>query len=443
MSIINRFKSAAKAFTAPDIIIDPSTGKKSFFMNAAKLGLFDLSSNIDTKTVEGQLKAFNNCSAVSTVVSRKVRAHLNGKYWMLDDNEKEVKNDLTKTISKLFDYPNCLQSWQQFEAQAKIYIQIFGECFILTIAPEGFAKKKDITSMWVLPNWIVSRKSSGKLYYQNDINKIIEGYTISTGNESSSDGISPDKIINIKDFFVSSTSLLNSQSRLVSLSDPVNNVVSAYNARKVLIKKRGAIGILSNTSKDKVGPIPLRPDEKVDLQKDFQRYGLSEDQWQVIITNAGLTWQSMTFPTKELMLFEEIEDSTRAIADAYEYPMFLLGFKSGTTFSNVGEAKKTLYQDCIIPEANTFIESFNKFFDCQANGFKIKVFFDHLDIFQKSLKDKAEGLKMMNDAFMIAFQNGIVTREEWRIAIDYEATKFEGNTFYEPVNQNQNGSGQQ
>jgi hypothetical protein len=115
--------------------------------------------------------------------------------------------------------------------------------------------------------------------------------------------------------------------------------VAAYEARNVLITRKGALGILSNQTRDAAGSKPLKEGEKKEVQEDFQKYGLGKDQYQVIITNANLKWQPMTFSTKDLMLMEELEDSTRAIADNLDYPMYLLGFKEGSTFSNVGEQR--------------------------------------------------------------------------------------------------------
>ena len=225
--------------------------------------------------------------------------------------------------------------------------------------------------------------------------------------------------------------ILHGQSRLIALQDPISNIIAAYEARNVLITRKGALGILSNNSKDAAGAIPLKDIEKKDLQDEFKRYGLAKDQYQVIITSASLQWQSMTFPTKELMLFEEIEDDVRQIADNYEYPMYLLGFKAGSTFSNVGEAKKSLYQDAIIPEAESIYLAFTNFFNTEKYGFSFQVFYDHLEILQKSEKDKAEAFKIKNEGYKIAYEMKILTREEWRTGIDYDPTKFNGETFYE------------
>ena len=150
-----------------------------------------------------------------------------------------------------------------------------------------------------------------------------------------------------------------------------------------------------------------------------------------IITNASLRWQAMTFPTKELMLFEEIEDDTRQIADAFDFPMHLLGFKKGTTYANVNEAKKSFYQDATIPEAENFANAFAQYFDL-PDGLRLVPSYDHLEIFQKSRKDQAEVVRIICEGYKTAYEKGIVTLEEWRSAMNLDPNNFTGNTFYEP-----------
>lgn len=383
----------------------------------------------DTQSVESQIIAYNKCPAVAAIINRKAKAFINGKWWVLDANGKEVNSREAKMVNTLMARPNVLQSWNQFLAQAKVYEQLFGRCYIFAARIPGF---RDIASLWVLPNWIVTTKLTGKFLFQTSLEGIIERYEINVGGEVTP--ISVDDILVLNDTSQGfDYPFPHSQSRLVSLQDPVSNIIAAYEARNVLISRRGGIGILSNDSHDSVGQIPLKPGEKEEIQEDFKRYGLSRKQWQVIITNANLKWQSMTYPTRDLMLFEEIEDSVRQIADNYDYPMYLLGFKSGTTFSNVGEAKKSLYQDAIIPEAESWVSALTTFLGL-PDGIYLKVFYDHLDILQRSKKDEAEALRTLTFALDLAYKSKVITREEYRLKLDYNPTNFLGNTFYDNGN---------
>lgn len=389
----------------------------------------------ETVTITGQSSAYNICPPVNGIINRKARAFTNGKWWILDKEGNEAKGSAATKVSgiqKLLKRPNPLQSWNQFMAQAKVYEQVFGEVFIFAIIPAGFTDKSKVKALWVVPNWIVNVKLTGKHYFQTELEDIIAGYDISINGSITP--LPDGSVIHIRDINQNSTDVIRGQSRLASLQDPISNIVAAYEARNILITRKGALGILSNQTRDAAGAVPLKENEKLEVQEDFRKYGLGKDQYQVIITNANLKWQPMTFPTRDLMLFEEIEDDVRQIADNYDYPMYLLGFKAGSTFSNVGEAKKSLYQDTIIPEAEGWAEVLTSFFELEESGLKLSVFYDHLDIFQESEKERAEAFKVKNEAFKIAYELGVVTKEEWRVGIDYDAEKFLGKTFHNETN---------
>lgn len=380
---------------------------------------------ISTIGVQAQKAAYEKCPAVAAIINRKARAFSNGKWFILDAKGKEVNTSDVSVLKKLMERPNAMQSWNQFMTQAKVFEQLFGRVYIFMLRIPGF--HNDIRSMWVIPNWMVTTKLTGKFIMQTDISEIIEKYEIQLNGVTTPVPVADMLVLNDTSQGME-LAVPHSSSRLVSLQDPVSNIIAAYEARNVLITRRGGIGILSNESNDKVGHIPMKQGEKEELQDDFRKYGFSRKQWQVIITNASLKWQSMTYPTKELMLFEEIEDSVRQIADNYDYPMFLLGFKNGTTFSNVGEAKKSLYQDAIIPEAEAWAEAMTTFFGLK--NAKLQVFFDHLDVLQKSRKEEADALKAMTDALDIQFKSRVITLEEYRLKLDYDL-QFNGKTFYQ------------
>lgn len=384
----------------------------------------------DTTTIQGQIASYNFCPPVTSIINRKTKAFLNGYWWFEDKDGNESKSTELNDLKKLMESPNPLQSWRALISQAKIYEQIFGECFIYALRPVGMKK---VSQLWVIPNWIGKFEYS-QYYGQAPLFSGFDKFVLETTSGKSELPVSD--ILHVKDISANSLNQLSGQSRLVSLQDPISNIIAAYESRNVLITRRGAIGILSNDSKDATGILPLKPDEKQELQDEFSRYGITKDKFQAIITNANLKWQSMTFPTKDLLLFEEVEDDTRQIADNLDYPMYLLGFKNGSTFNNVNEAKKGLYQDAIIPESEIWAESFTRFFGLQNAKFSIS--YDHLEVFKKGEKERAETIEAINRAFEIAYRNQIVTREEWRSELEYDPVKFNGSTFYQMEVQNGN-----
>ena len=144
MGLITRFKNAKTAFkSATNLFTIQSDGN---FIN----GIGGITPYwTDTSSAEAQINAFNRCPSLSAIIAKKVRSHLNGKYYFIDSNGKESTNKYALYLKKLFSNPNCLQTWNQFEAQAKVYIQIFGECYLLPVFPTGFDGDKK-TAIWLL-----------------------------------------------------------------------------------------------------------------------------------------------------------------------------------------------------------------------------------------------------------------------------------------------------
>ncbi|MPL90920.1 hypothetical protein SDC9_36978 [bioreactor metagenome] len=378
----------------------------------------------ETVTILGQSAAYNICPPVNGIINRKARAFTNGKWWILDKENNEATGANVTGLQKLLKKPNPLQSWNQLLSQAKVYEQVFGEVFFFAIIPAGFTDKSKIKALWVVPNWIINVRLTGKHYFQTELADIIEGYDISLNGSSTP--LPDGSVIHIRDINQNSTDVTRGQSRLASLQDPISNIVAAYEARNVLITRKGALGILSNQTRDAAGAVPLQGEEKKEVQDEFAKYGLGKDQYQVIITNANLRWQPMTFPTKDLMLFEEIQDDVRQIADNFDYPMYLLGFKEGSTYSNVGEAKKSLYQDTIIPEADGWAETFTNFFELDKQGLRLSVFYDHLDVFQQSEKEKADALLSKVNANLPLLEKNIITLNEFMVNLDFDTRGPEG-----------------
>lgn len=385
----------------------------------------------ETATILGQSAAYNICPPVNGIINRKARAFTNGKWWILDKEGNEATGARVAGLQKLLKKPNPLQTWNQLMTQAKVYEQVFGEVFFFTIIPAGFTDKSKVKALWVVPNWIINVRLTGKHYFQTELSEIIEGYDISLNGSITP--LPDGSVIHIRDINQNSTDVTRGQSRLASLQDPISNIVAAYEARNVLITRKGALGILSNQTRDTAGAVPLKTGEKEEVQEEFRKYGLGKDQYQVIITNANLRWQPMTFPTRELMLFEEIEDDVRQIADNYDYPMYLLGFKAGSTFSNVGEAKKSLYQDTIIPEADGWAEAFTAFFELEQYGLRLSVFYDHLEVFQQSEKEKADALLSKVNANLPLLEKNIITLNQFLVNLDFDTRGTEGDRFLSEI----------
>lgn len=370
---------------------------------------------VDFNSIYGINDAYDKCSTLKAIVNRMALVIANVKLWILDDAGNDV-SDKYKDLATLLKRPNFIQTWPEFIQQLDVYRQLYGEAFIYASVPIGF-NNANANALWVLNPLFIDIESNGRLYDQIDIENIGLRYIFNCSGQRRE--LDPSNVLHIKDVNQNidfSPNDLRGSSRLLGLETSLANIIQAEEAIYTMNRDRGAIGILSNDQKDISGTIPLTDDEKESLRNQYQSlYGLSARQAKVIITNASLKWQSISFNVKDLMLLEGIEKNIQLIADALGYPYDLLSTSKGVTYENKSEAKKLLYQDSIIPIANLYAEKLTGFFGLE--NAKIEFDFSDIECLKKSEKEAAETLYQLNQAMQTAYNNGVISRAEWRLAI--------------------------
>jgi hypothetical protein len=139
----------------------------------------------------------------------------------------------------------------------------------------------------------------------------------------------------------------------------------------------------------------MDPEEKKRIQKSW--YQQSKDE--IIITEANVQWQPMSFPTKDLMLFEELTADKLAIIDAYGMSINLFSTEKGATFSNVRDSYRMVIQDTIKPTTQKMYDAILEKFGLQ-NEFYLEACFDHLPMLQ--IDEQAEATRRKLDAETLA-----------------------------------------
>lgn len=363
--------------------------------------------------INSAMTAYRKCPPLTAVINRKAQAHINGRTIVTNTQGKEATSPAAKKLKTLLAKPNPLQSWKQFEAQQKIYMQLFGFCLVLPIIPAGYESYGPIeaTSLWNIPPYMIDMQETSKLFYQTNPSGMIQYINLNYKGTVSS--LKVDSVYFFKDFTPSFDTLIIPDSRVRALEMPINNIIGAYESKNVLINYRGALGILTpEPGNGQYVSIPLDPKDKEQLQSDFRRYGLKNSQWKFIISPAAMKWQQMGVPTKDLMLKEEIEDCTKAICDAYGYPPHLLGLID-PTFNNQNTAEKGLYQNTIIPEAESVYEEWNNMFRTAENNILLTKNYDHLPVLQEDRVEQGKARLYLNQALLIEWQNNLITANQW------------------------------
>lgn len=431
MGLINGFKNLWNlASTCGDIPMYDTLKHMDFFSYSGDNCIPGFC--VDLSCSSGLEKAYRECAPLSTVINRNAMAMANAKWWLTDTEDNEPQG--FENLKKLLKRPNPLQSWTELILQLDTYRQIYGEVFLWAPTGEGNSIQ-DAMALWAIKPEYITIKLSKKLYFQNDINDIVLNYYLKVGDSRTEfDG---SRLLHIKDTFQNlcfSPTNIRGESRISGLEHPIKNIIQAYEAIYSLNKDRGAQGILSNDRKDVLGAMALTEKEKKDIQSQYlTKYGLNNNQRKVIITDASLRWQSMSYNVRDLMLFEGIKSNVEQISDSFLYPFNLLANQKGTTYDNNNESKKTLYQDNIIPISKIYSEKLTSFFGLDDTKVKLYADFSEIECLQEGEKEKAEALNIKISALSKAYQDKAITLEEYRAGIDYDE-KANGGTYYNEEN---------
>ena len=396
-------------------IVAPSIYRGGLFDGKFFFGGNGLDYRFAYKNFHSSVEAYNSCPPLAAVVNRKAQCYINGETMVVNSQNNPARGSDAAKLTKLLKKPNPIQSWRAFEAQQYIYIQLFGFCVTLPIIPAGFEASGPIeaTSLWNIPPYLLSIQEKQQPYFfAKSFKDLVEKITF-TWNANTID-LPLENLIIFKDFTPGKDNPLFPESRIRALTMPIANVIAAYLSRNELINYAGAQGIFSPEAQDVTGTIPLKPEEKNQLQDDFKRqYGIQRGQFRYIIAPTQMKWQAIGKPTRDLMLFEEIVDDIMRICDGYSYPSPLLNSEKGPNVSNTGAYQEQIYTDGIIPESLDLYEQWNNYFFTEDYNIKMVKDYAHVPALQDNRVEAGKALYYLNQSSLILWQNNMITANQW------------------------------
>jgi hypothetical protein len=374
------------------------------------------------------IDAYVGCPPLSATIGRLGQYTCAAKEWVLNVNDDdEAKGEFADNIRRLLRNPNLLQSWKKFKYQYNAFKRLFGYCPILVVNPSGFTGLTSKTSLWILPPWCVDVKLTGKYYSATETKDLIE--KISFNYSGKKTDLELESVILLTDFSFGIDNQVLPASRAKNLAYPIATVINGLRSANTIIKKRGGIGILSNGAKDSVGHIPMLPADKKEVQENLSKYGLSEDQSEIIVTNANLNWQPMTFDAGQLKISESVALAAQMIADAYGFNVMLLSQTQNATFSNVRELKREIFQTTVIPEDENDAQVFEEHFKCRENNVRWVVDYTAVEALQQSRQDAASARNVLSMGLQREFRSNVITLNQWLQAVELE-TVSHGDKYY-------------
>jgi hypothetical protein len=382
-----------------------------------------------------QLKAYEFCSALASVIDRLAEMDLNGKPDILRLNGKGkddyATSEFATKMNTLFKQPNPLQSWESFRAQQNVYKRVFGFCPVMPINPAGMPSPEDAYQMWNLPPWLFDFEATRKLLRQPSIRDMVKYWKININGDEVQ--IPADKLFIVEDSYLLDPEkyYLVPKSRLVGLDMAVSNYCAAMEAENVLLKKKGPLGFISHDPpQDAIkGVVPMLQSDKDRLQADLANYGLTLGQFQYVISRTPVKWNPVSFDVKQLGVEDTLIRATKEICHRFGYPYLMLEQTEGAYSASGQRAHLGVYQDIVIPANCRDMTKYEKYFNFDANNCKIEADFTHLPILQLDKKNEADALKAQTEALLLQYKNDIITKNMMLRALGLE-TVPDGDQYY-------------
>lgn len=336
----------------------------------------------------------------------ELRAVIDKRATMMSTNEPKLYDSKGELVEKhwlldLIEQPNATQSWgdvvYSISVQDALYSNVVAYC-----PKRSFNIRNLIVT---LPANKVEIVLSGKKLKQMDKENLIDRF-IFTYDDGSKERIEWEDSLYLTT--ADGMNIVKPISRIDSLKFPLSNIQASYKKRNVLLENIGAIGILSAQQNDLGGAIPMTPEERNKIRQDW--FKRSKDE--LIITEANVNWQPMSYPTRDLLLFEELTADKMALIDAYGLSYNLFSTEKGTTFTNVRDSIRMVYTDTIIPETQQLYNNLISQFGLDKEGYYLEACFDHLPVLQADQKEQAEVRKINSETMKTLQEIGVELSEE-------------------------------
>lgn len=251
-------------------------------------------------------------------------------------------------IHDLLMSPNPAQSYSSFIQELVAFGALTGNRYIYGIAPDSGVNMGKFGELYVLPSQVMEIHSGGLL-------EPVKEYTIEYNGTHK---VSADLICHIKNYnpyYDGTGSHLYGMSPLKAGLRSMDANNEALTTGVKYLQNQTARGMLIADEGD------ITENQARTLKNKFRStYQGSNNAGDLIITPKKLSWVNFGLNASDLSLIEQYNASIKDLCNVYNVPVQLLNNTDSTTYNNMKEAKKALYQNAVIPELIKIRDELNR-----------------------------------------------------------------------------------
>ena len=373
-----------------DDFSDPN--KAYSFLNNSGVGFGGY--NFSTRKTKNFIKeGYVSNPDVFAVVSKIAQSFSSVKWCVKTQTRQGIEEVYDSELNRVLACPNQLQTWSEFQESAAIMYLLTGNTYINGTEAVGF---KGFRELSVLPSQVTAPVVG------NEITPVA-GYEMQSTEIQK---FTNEEVAHIKAF---DPRIIGFET-LIGLS-PLEAAMFVYSANNEqweamasMLKNKGAMGIV--TSRTDRG---MRKDDAEDMQKQYRdTFGGGKNFGSPMFTGANVDFLQMGMSSTDLQMIEQGVLSLRAICNIYKVSSRLFNDPANSTFNNVQQAEKAMWNDAVIPLLEKFKQRYNSWL---APSFGEEFMLDYdltgVDALQADAKTRAEVSK-------IHFDTGNISMNEYR-----------------------------
>ena len=318
-------------------------------------------------------------------------------------------------LQQLLENPNAGQSYSSWISELIAFRKLTGNGYIYGISPDTGANAGKFTELYVMPSQVMEIISNGMM---EPVSKYRLEYNGTYDMQAES-------ICHIKDFnpyYDGTGSHLYGQSPLRAGFRSLTTNNEAVTTGVKYLQNQTARGILMSEEGD------INEVQAQQLKDKFRRqHQGSGNAGDVLITPKKLSWINFGLSASDLSLIEQYNASVKDLCNIYGVPVQLLNNTDASTYNNMKEAKKALYQMAVIPELMKIQDELNRWL-APKFGDKICIEYDFTAI--PEMQEETE--KVVNQLYNAWWITPNEKRDVMNYGIDEENEQM--NTYFVPAN---------